>query len=166
MNRQEMIKNLRDLADWHEEAENVEDALILIEIADTLQKEPNPIKDIVKLNEERYGLSFDMDKEIEKLEEELDEMKEAAKNNDIYEFIDACNDIRTIAIGSIRKAGYDPILTLNEVVKEISSREQDPEQHYRWYLDNDRQHGEKWKKNKSQDPKTLYKADFEKARIK
>jgi hypothetical protein len=185
MNEQEMINQLRDLADYNEESGYESDAELLRNIADNLdirigngrevaqlrdiadhlQAEPNPIRDIVKLNEERYGLSFDMSKEIVKLEEELNEMKEAAKNNDLDEFLDGALDCCVIAIGSIRKAGYDPVLALNEVVKEISSRKQDPEQEKKW-LKGNKESGEKWLKWKDQPKDTLYKADFSKAKLK
>ena len=125
----------------------------------------DPIKDVVKLNEERYGLTFNPEKAIEKLEEELQEFKDAVKNNDIHEMIDALTDLRVIAIGEIRKAGYDPKCTLKETVKEISSRRQDPEQAKRW-ANGEKEDGEKWLKDKSQDKSELYKADYKNCIIK
>jgi len=125
----------------------------------------DPIDKIVKLNEERYGLTFNPEKAIEKLEEELQEFKDAVKNNDIHEMIDALTDLRVIAIGEIRKAGYNPKCTLQETVKEISSRKQDPAQAERW-AKGEKEDGEKWLKDKSQDKSELYKADFEKCKIK
>jgi len=165
MNRQEMINKLRDLADYNEEAGNVNSAELLREIADNLQKEPNPIQDIVKLNEERYGLSFNPFQAYNKLYEELEEFKEADLNNDNIERVDALNDIIVIAVGEIRKMGYNPESTLNETVKEISSREQDPAQRHRW-ISEGKHSGEKWLKDKGQDKSKLYKADFSKARIR
>jgi len=165
MNRQEMINKLRDLADYNEEeASNVNDAKLLREIADKLQVAINPIQDIVKLNEKRYGLDFNPEKAIEKLEEELQEFKDAVKDNNEYEMLDALTDIRVIAIGEIRKMGYDPECTLNETVKEISSRKQDVIQEIRW-KEGDKKPGEKWLKDKWQDSESLYKADFNKCKI-
>lgn len=51
---------------------------------------------------------------------------------------------------------YDPVVCLRETVKEIDSRQQDPEQAKVW----DKLEGEKWLKDKNQDPSTLYKADY------
>jgi len=165
MNRQEMINKLRDLADYNEEADNEKDAEVLRQIADELQVEVDPINKIVELNEERYGLSFNPTQAYSKLYEELEEFKEADLNNDNTEMLDALNDIIVIAVGEIRKMGYNPESTLNETIKEISSREQDPAQRHRW-MSGGKHPGEKWLKNKSQDKSTLYKADFNKARIK
>ena len=165
MDRQEMTNRLRDLADCNEETGNTSDAQLLREIADNLQVKPDPIQDIVKLNEERYGLSFNPTQAYNKLYEELEEFKEANLNNDNIEMLDALNDIIVIAIGEIRKMEYNPIYTLNEVVKEISSRKQDVIQEVRW-KEGDKKPGEKWFKDKWQDPESLYKANFNKARIK
>jgi hypothetical protein len=79
--------------------------------------------------------------------------------------IDALTDLRVIAIGEIRKAGYNPKYTLNETVKEISSRKQDPEQAKKW-TNGEKEPGEKWLKDKSQDKSELYKANFENCKIK
>jgi len=166
MNRQETINKLRDLADYNEEETgNVNVAELLREIADDLQVTPNPIQDIVKLNEERYGLTFEPYNEYKKLKEEYNEFLEAIFNDDIHEMIDALNDIIVVAIGAIRKIGHNPECTLNEVVKEISSRKQDPAQKHRWERLFKKQPGEKWLKDKWQDPESLYKADFSKCKI-
>jgi len=165
MNKQEMINQLRDIADTMEENDYVCNAVDLRQIADSLQTKPDPIRDIVKLNEERYGLSFNPTQAYNKLHEELEEFKEADLNNDNTEMLDALADIIVIAVGEVRKMGYNPKCTLNEVVKEISSRQQDPIQKDRW-LNALKQPGEKWLKDKSQDKSKLYKADFNKARIK
>jgi len=128
--------------------------------------ELNPIQDIVKLNEKRYGLTFNPEKAVEKLEEELQEFKDAIKNNDIHEMVDALTDIRVIAIGETRKMIYDPECTLNETVKEITSRKQDPAQKHRWERLFKKQPGEKWLKDKNQSKTELYKADFSKCKLK
>ena len=166
MNKQEMVKELRDIADaWDMRFGDEEIAKSLDNIARTLKAELNPIQDVVKLNEERYGLTFNPTKATEKLDEELAEFKDAVKNNDIHEMVDALNDLRTVAIGEIRKMGYDPILTLNETVKEISSRKQDPKQKQAW-----KQYGilkgDKWQKDVNQCSETIYKADFSLCKLK
>jgi len=165
MEKQEMINKLRDIADSMEENDYLCHSENLKQIADELQVTPNPIQDIVELNEKRYGLIFNSEKAIEKLEEELQEFKDAVKDNNEHEMLDALTDIRVIAIGEIRKMGYDPECTLNETVKEISSRKQDPAQKHRWERLFKKQPGEKWLKDKNQSPDTLYKADFNKCKI-
>lgn len=58
--------------------------------------------------------------------------------------------------------GYNPELALMETIKEISSRRQDPKQAEQWRL-----HGArgKWHKDKNQPKDTLYKANYDNARI-
>jgi len=165
MDKQGKINQLRDIADIMEENDYICYAVDLRQIIDKLQIEVNPIQDIVKLNEKRYGLTFNPEKAVDKLKEELQEFKDAKLNNDSKEMVDALNDIIVIAIGEIRKAGYNPECTLNEVVKEISSRKQDPAQKHRWERLFKKQPGEKWLKDKNQDPESLYKADFSRCKI-
>jgi len=165
MNKQEMINTLRDIADSMEENDYLCHSKDLRKIADKLQKEPNPIQDIVELNEERYGLAFNSEKAYNKLNEELEEFKDGMKNNNKTEMLDALADVIVIATGEIRKMGYNPILVLNETVKEISSRKQDPAQKHRWERLFKKQLGEKWLKDKNQSPDTLYKADFNKCKV-
>ena len=165
MNRQEIVNILRDTADEIQDMNCAINENKLRRIADILQKEPNPIKNIVKLNEERYGLDFNAKKALLKLDEELDEFEEAMIYDGKLDMLDALADIIVIATGEIRKMGYDPELVLNEVVKEISSREQDPFQKARW-RDGAKVAGEKWEKWEAQPEDTLYKACFYNAKIK
>jgi len=74
--------------------------------------------------------------------------------------IDALSDIRVFCIDATMKLGYEPKCTLNETAKEINSRKQDPEQAKNW------KDGDKWQKDRNQDPSTLYKADYDKCKIK
>lgn len=60
--------------------------------------------------------------------------------------------------------GFDFIKAMQETLKEINSRVQDPEQKARWES-GDRPAGEKWKKWKEQPEETLYKADYESCRL-
>ena len=78
---------------------------------------------------------------------------------------DALNDVIVFSTTAIMKLGYNPELTLNEVLKEISSRKQDPKQKEEWEL-NGIPDGAKWQKDLSQDKSTLYKADFSKCLLK
>ena len=74
--------------------------------------------------------------------------------------IDSLNDIQVFSINEVELMGYDNNNCMEETVKEISSREQDPAQKEiwgRWGYDNT-----KWMKNTKQDPETLYVAKYEK----
>lgn len=71
--------------------------------------------------------------------------------------LDAIQDIRVFSINETELMGYDADKTLNEVIKEVSSRKQDPDQFIEWQQT--KPFG-KWKKYANQDKKTLYKADF------
>ena len=118
-----------------------------------------PLLDIMSLNQTRYGVTFDFNKAMDKLQEELDEFSEGFTKTDTHEMVDALADIIVIAAGELVKLGFNPELCLKQTVKEISSREQCPEQATRWAADN-KQPGEKWLKNPSQPQSTLYTADY------
>ena len=113
----------------------------------------------MKLNQERYGTTFDLDRALDKLKEELQEFIDASETQYEYGQVDALNDIIIIATGELIKLGYNPELTLKQTVKEITSRQQDPAQAKRWVI-NDKQPGEKWLKNQNQPESTLYTADY------
>lgn len=76
--------------------------------------------------------------------------------------IDAIQDIRVFSINETELMGYDADKTLNEVIKEVSSRKQDPDQFIEWQQT--KPFG-KWKKYANQDKKTLYKADYFKCKL-
>ena len=120
------------------------------------------LEKIAKLNEERYGLTFNKEKAIEKLIEEVEELKDG---KDIHDMVDALADIIVIAAGEIRKLGFDPEWALLETIKEITSRKQDPVQRAEWQ-NGRRQDGEKWLKWKGQPVDTLYSADYNIAKIR
>lgn len=101
----------------------------------------------------------------EKLSDKLEQFKLAVEANDIPRMIVILDDIILISAESLLEITYQPTLTLKQVVKAISSREQDPIQAQAWATGN-RQPGEKWKKNSNQDPETLYKADFSTCKFK
>lgn len=71
--------------------------------------------------------------------------------------IDAIQDIRVFSENETELMGYDADKTLNEVIKEVSSRKQDPDQFIEWQQT--KPFG-KWKKWSEQPKETLYKADF------
>ena len=118
-----------------------------------------PLCDIMKLNQDRYGTTFDFPKAMEKLNEELEEFDEAFAKADTHEMIHALADLIVIAAGEMVKLGFNPELCLKQTVKEISSREQSPEQLLSWQA-GEKQLGDKWLKNPKQDPSTLYSADY------
>jgi hypothetical protein len=89
---------------------------------------------------------------FDKLLEDLDE-----KNT-----LDAILDISVFSTNEAELMGYDMDKAMNEVVKEISSRVQDPIQKEEWSKSGA---VGKWQKDLSQNEDTLYKADFDKAKI-
>ena len=93
------------------------------------------------------------------IESEVDEYTVAVHQKDEYEKIDAIGDIITLCLNELALEGYSAAAIMNQIVTEISSREQDPEQASRDWS------GEKWKKNKDQDPDSLYKADFKHCKL-
>ena len=123
-----------------------------------------PLVDIMKLNQERYGTTFDFEKALAKLEEELQEFCDAFEVNDTEGMVDALQDIIVIAAGETVKLGYNPELCLKQTVKEISSRQQDPNQAATW-ANGQKLPGEKWLKNRQQDPSTIYTADYSTCRL-
>lgn len=118
-----------------------------------------PLIDIMTLNQTRYGVTFDFDKAMSKLQEELDEFSEGFTKADTHEMVDALADIIVIAAGELVKLGFNPELCLKQTVKEISSRLQCPEQASRWSTNN-KQPGEKWLKDSTQSQLTLCTADY------
>ena len=101
----------------------------------------------------------------EKLSDRLDQFKLAVEANDTPRMIIILDDIILIAAESLLELKYQPVLTLKQVVKAITSRNQDPIQAQAWATGN-RQPGEKLKKDPNQDPETLYKADFSTCKFK
>ena len=123
-----------------------------------------PLLEIMRLNQERYGTSFDFPKAMEKLNEELDEFEEGFAKADTHEMVDALADLIVIAAGEMVKLGFNPELCLKQTVKEIACREQDPAQAIAWAKGN-KELGEKWLKNSNQDPSTIYSADYSTCRL-
>ena len=75
--------------------------------------------------------------------------------------LDAIQDIQVFSINQTELMGYNNDIALSEVIKEVSSREQCPNQKEQWL-----KYGAigKWQKNRSQNKSTLYQADFSKAK--
>ena len=74
------------------------------------------------------------------------------------EVADILQDIQVFCINETELMGFDNIKCNKEVFSEINSREQDPIQKEEWL-----KNGAvgKWQKNKQQESRTLYKADYE-----
>ena len=79
------------------------------------------------------------------------------------DIIDAIQDIQVFCINETELMGYDNLKCNEEVFKEINSRVQDPNQMLEW-----KEKGAygKWKKYDKQDKNSLYKADYDKCKIK
>lgn len=73
----------------------------------------------------------------------------------------AFQELYNIAYTFISYYGYLPELAMRETVLEISSRQQSPAQALDWSTNGP---SGKWLKDKSQDPTTLYTADYSKCR--
>lgn len=123
-----------------------------------------PLLDIMKLNQDRYGVTFDFPKALDKLNEELVEFEDGFDRADTHEMIDALADLIVIAAGEMVKLGFNPELCLKQTVKEITCREQDPEQAIAWAAGK-KELGEKWLKDPKQDPSTIYTADYSTCRL-
>ena len=65
----------------------------------------------------------------------------------------------------VKELGFDFMKAMEETLKEIESRQQDPEQKLKWETQGGGL-GEKWQKDLNQDTDTLYKADYKSCRIK
>jgi len=85
---------------------------------------------------------------------------EKQNKNDLISLLD---EIITFSCVITENMGYNYKECMLETIKEISSRKQDATQKKEW-----EQNGVsgKWQKDKSQDKRTLYKADYEKCKIR
>lgn len=72
--------------------------------------------------------------------------------------LDSICDVQVFSINEVELMGYDNDKCMDETVKEISSRKQDPIQQELWFKSG--YDGTKWMKDINQDPSTLYKADY------
>ncbi len=102
------------------------------------------------------------------IQEVKQEFKENLLQDDIkvsseHEVVDSIADIIVFSINQLELMGYDANKVMNETIKEISSRKQDPVQQeiwFKWGFD-----GTKWQKDLSQDVNTLYKANYQGCKI-
>jgi len=117
---------------------------------------------IIKWNESRNNVNFDVISEYQMLNEELTEFLTAHNEENEHEMVDALCDIIVVATGGLYKLGYDPNKAMDEVIKHISSREQDPIQKQQW--EENGAEG-KWLKRKAQDKTQMYQQDFESCKL-
>lgn len=89
--------------------------------------------------------------------EELDEYTLAKDSHNEHAMIDALADIMVLTANEVALMGYELDLVMKQVVKHISSREQDPAQRREW---NTVGPSGKWQKNPNQDPATLIEPDY------
>ncbi|EPN6889398.1 hypothetical protein ACT2WX_001685 [Campylobacter coli] len=95
--------------------------------------------------------------ELEKIEKEFRPSFQQHAWSIIYEVKDLTEDL-----------GFDFYKCMIETIKEIESREQDPEQKKEWEykIKNKIEIKDKWRKNNHQKEETKYKANYESGRIK
>ena len=99
---------------------------------------------------------FDLNGFIKNIIEELNEIMEGDKNNDIHEIIDGLMDIPVFCLTDMMKLGYDPDKVYKETLKELKSRKG------KWNPKT-----KKWEKFKDKKHKKLwYKADYTKCKYK
>ena len=78
------------------------------------------------------------------------------------EAIDAIQDIQVFCINETELMGFDNIKCNKEVFSEINSREQDTKQKEEWLKSGA---VGKWQKNKQQESRTLYKANYDSCKL-
>ena len=80
-----------------------------------------------------------------------------SKEEQEHAIIDAIADCIVLSSNELALMGYDLDLVMKQVVKHISSRQQDPAQRIEWSTS---EPSGKWQKDKSQDPSTIYEPDY------
>ena len=141
---------------------------------------------IIDWNIFRNNIDYDEASELDMYASEAQEEIDA--EGDIDEIIDSLCDRTVLMVGALAKSGYankglsEAMLinyeefkkipkrvkslgycfrrAMKECLAEINSREQDPQQAKDWAENGA---SSKWEKNRSQNPDTLYKADYSKA---
>jgi len=96
------------------------------------------------------------------IEEELQEYYVAHINSEEHGMVDALADIMVFTANEIALMGYDLDMVMKQVVKHISSRQQDPLQRISWSMEGP---DGKWKKDSLQDPSTIYEPDYTLCRL-
>ena len=86
-----------------------------------------PLIDIMKLNQERYGTTFDFDEALDKLKEELQEFIDASETQDEHGQVDALCSIITTTAKNITLLRYNPELALKQHVRFIIDNTNKPD---------------------------------------
>ena len=105
------------------------------------------LESVVEWNKSRNLTTFKPHTAITLLHREYEELLVHLLNGEST--VDDWCDLIVVAAGAIYQQGYNPELSLQETVKEISSR--------RGSIDPSTG---KWEKDRSQDPSTLYTANY------
>lgn len=145
------------IVDWNEERlliKPVEELDMVNEMSYILEEVIEGLTDMESVQAREYAQSLAkviaggylphcmsiLEYEIESIPEQKTDLSKKSLEN----FVDALGDIKVFATGSIRKAGYDPDLAMNEVLQEIESRtgqvidgkytkDKSPEAQAKWY---------------------------------
>jgi len=112
------------------------------------------LEEIVLWNESRNLKDFKPHNEYALLFEELMEFQNASISKNESEQVDALCDIIVVATGALHKLGYSPDKAMDETLKEINSRK-----------GSINENTGKWEKDITQDPETLYKANYSTCKI-
>ena len=112
-----------------------------------------PFDTIVNWNRSRNLTIYDATTEDNMIAEELEELSLARTNNNVDQIVDAYCDLIVLATGAIHKLGYNPTDAMSETLLEINSRK-----------GTINKLTGKWEKDPNQDPSTLYKADYSRAK--
>jgi len=136
---------VNDLREWRKERD-ITKADYLVFVGNVLEEllEPLYTKSQVEANKEEIMLEYFTFANKENIAEE-------------FEIIDTIQDIQVFCINETELMGYDNNLTMNETIKEISSRVQNPQQKLEWQ---EKGAVGKWQKWQEQSKDTLYKASY------
>ena len=105
------------------------------------------LSDIVDWNISRNLNTYKPETEMILIHREYEEFLSSILND--RDPVDDLCDLIVVAAGALHKLGYDPDKAMNETYKEISSRKGEISTNTG-----------KWEKDTTQDPSTLYKANY------
>ena len=116
---------------------------------------------VANVLEELLEIYFNNKETIKFLQEEMMAKYFDKKILSENRLVDTINDIQVFSINECEMMGYDNDLTMQETIKEIDSRLQDPVQREQWRTE--RPSG-KWQKWREQPKDTLYTANYAQCR--
>ena len=82
-----------------------------------------PLIDIMSLNQTRYGVTFNFDKAMNKLQEELEEFSEGFTKADTHEMVDALSKVIATVVETVTLLGYNSELVMKHRVRHLLSNE-------------------------------------------